>query len=159
MTASEEAQVTRPGATRPGVTRPAPLLTEDNVFFWDAAREGRLVAQRCGVCGRLRHPPRPLCPDCHSLEIDVVDLSGEGTLYSYAILHHPQNPAFDYPVVAALVDLAEGVRVVSNLVETEPSDITIGMAVVVDFRPTRHDGAVPVFKPKVPAFKTDDSHG
>jgi uncharacterized OB-fold protein len=83
------------------------------------------------------------------LEIDLVDLSGEGVLYSYAILHHPQNPAFEYPVVAALVDLEEGVRVVSNLVDVELSDIAIGMPVVVDFRPTRQEGAVPVFKPKV----------
>ena len=89
-----------------------------------------------------------MCPACHSLEFDIVDLAGEGVVYSYAILHYPQNPAFEYPVLAALIDLDEGVRVLSNLVEIDPSEITIGMPVTVDFRPTRHDGAVPVFKPK-----------
>jgi len=94
-----------------------------------------------------------MCPACHSLEFEVIDLVGEGVVYSYAILHHPQNPAFEYPVLAALIDLDEGVRVLSNLVEVDPSEITIGMPVTVDFRPTRHDAAVPVFKPKA---KADD---
>jgi uncharacterized protein len=129
-------------------TRPAPILTDDNHFYWDAALEGRIVAQQCQGCGRLRHPPRPMCPHCHSLDCDVIDLSGNGEVYSYAVLHHPQNPAFEYPVIAALIDLSEGIRVMSNLVEIEPADITIGMPVTVEFRPTRHDGAVPVFKSK-----------
>jgi uncharacterized OB-fold protein len=127
--------------------RPAPVLTDDNAVFWDAAADGRLAAQRCADCGALRHPPRPMCPHCHSLEIDVVPLSGRGTLYSYAILHHPQNPAFDYPVFAALVDLEEGIRVVSNLVDVQPSDIEIGMALEVRFEPTAGERAVPVFAP------------
>jgi hypothetical protein len=127
--------------------RPAPILTEDNHCFWDAARKGQLVAQRCSGCDRLRHPPRPMCPWCHSLDWDVDELSGRGSVYSYSILHHPQNPAFDYPVIAALVDLDEGIRVLSNLVEVEPGDVVIGMPVVVGFRPTLHDGRVPVFRP------------
>jgi uncharacterized OB-fold protein len=132
-------------------TRPAPILTDDNHFYWDAAREGQLVAQQCQGCGRLRHPPRPMCPHCHSLDFDVIELSGDGEVYSYAVLHHPQNPAFEYPVIAALIDLSEGIRVMSNLTEIDPADITIGMPVTVDFRPTRHDGAVPVFKSKARA--------
>lgn len=89
-----------------------------------------------------------MCPACHSLDFEIIDLSGDGIVYSYAILHHPQNPAFEYPVLAALIDLDEGVRVLSNLVDIDPGDITIGMPVTVDYRPTRQDGAVPVFKPK-----------
>jgi len=127
--------------------RPAPLLTEDNAVYWDAAVDGRLVAQRCAQCGRLRHPPRPMCPDCHSTAVEVAELSGRGTLYSYALLHHPQNPAFDYPVFAALVDLEEGPRVVSNLVGVEPGDIQINMPLEVTFEPTVADRAVPVFRP------------
>lgn len=130
------------------VVRPAPILTEDNHSFWDAAREHRLVAQACRGCGRLRHPPRPMCPYCHSLDFEIVDLDGEGVVYSYVILHHPQNPAFEYPVIAALVDLAAGVRVVSNLVDTDPAEVAIGMPVTVDYRPTLHEGVVPVFKPR-----------
>jgi uncharacterized OB-fold protein len=129
------------------VQRPAPIVTEDSGAFWDAADEGRLVAQRCVACGRLRHPPRPMCPHCRSLEVDVVTLSGRGTLYSYAVLHHPQHPAFDYPVLAALVDLEEGIRVVSNLVGLAPDEIRIGLAVQAEFEATDGDHCVPVFRP------------
>jgi len=131
--------------------RPAPIVTDDSAAFWDAAAEQRLVAQRCGECGRLRHPPRPMCPHCSSLSIEVVPLSGNGTLYSYSILHHPQHPAFDYPVLAALVDLDEGVRLVSNLTGVEPADIRIGMALEVDFEAGEGGTFVPVFRPRAMA--------
>jgi hypothetical protein len=122
-------------------------LTDDNAFFWEAAAEGRLVAQRCHECGRLRHPPRPMCPRCRSLEFEVVQLSGRGSLYSYAILHHPRHPAFDYPIIAALVDLEEGIRLVSNLSGVESADIEIGMELEVSFEATENGGAIPVFRP------------
>ncbi len=123
------------------------MATDDSAVFWDAAAEGRLVAQRCADCGVLRHPPRPMCPHCRSLATETAPLSGRGTLYSYAILHHPQNPAFDYPLAAALVDLDEGVRLVSNLVDVEPGELRIGMRLTLDFAPTSAGGAVPVFRP------------
>lgn len=129
------------------MARPAPILTEDNRSFWDAAARGRLVAQRCRGCGRLNHPPRPVCPDCHGLEHESVELAGTGTVYSYAVLHHPRSPQFTYPLVAVLVDLDEGVRVVSNLVGVEPADVRIGMTVRAVFAPTADDMAVPVFEP------------
>ena len=127
--------------------RPNPIVTDDSAVFWDAASDGRLVAQRCGDCGALRHPPRPMCPHCHSLKIDVAELSGRGTIYSYAILHHPQHPAFDYPVFAVLVDLDEGVRLVSNIVGVAKEDIRIGMRVEVEFTSTAGEQKVPVFRP------------
>jgi uncharacterized protein len=122
-------------------------VTDDSAVFWEAAADHRLVAQRCVGCGALRHPPRPMCPHCHSLEIEVVELSGRGTLYSYAVLHHPQHPAFDYPVLAALVDLDEGIRMVSNLVDIDLPGIEIGMPLEAIFVPTAGDRAVPVFRP------------
>jgi uncharacterized protein len=126
--------------------RPAPIVTEDSAAFWDAADEGRLVAQRCAECGRLRHPPRPMCPHCRSLDVELVELSGRGTLYSYALLHHPQHPAFEYPVVAALVDLEEGIRLVSNLVGVGPDDIRIGMPLWAEFVETEGGHLIPVFQ-------------
>ena len=129
------------------MARPAPIVTEDSAVFWDAADDGRLVAQRCAKCGRLRHPPRPMCPECRSLDVETVELSGRGTLYSYALLHHPQHPAFDYPVFAALVDLEEGVRLVSNLVGVERDDIRIGMPVQAEFVETDGGHRIPVFRP------------
>jgi uncharacterized protein len=125
--------------------RPPPVLTADNGFFWQAAAEGRLVGQACSTCGRLRHPPRPMCPVCGSLDWHEVTLSGDGTIYSFSILHHPQNPAFEYPVLAVLVDLDEGIRLVSNVIDTEPGDLKIGQRVHVAFVPTARDMAVPVF--------------
>jgi uncharacterized OB-fold protein len=129
------------------VRRPAPIVTDDSAVFWDAADDGRLVAQRCADCGRLRHPPRPMCPQCRSLAYEVVGLSGAGTVYSYAVLHHPQNPAFEYPVLGALVDLDEGIRLVSNVVDVAKEDIRIGMRVEVCFVETAGAHRIPVFRP------------
>jgi uncharacterized OB-fold protein len=131
--------------------RPIPVLTEDNAAFWDAAADGRLVAQRCDGCDRFRHPPRPMCPACHSLEHHFVELAGTGVLYSYALLHHPQHPAFTYPVIAALVDLDEGVRLATNIVDVNPTDVEIGMALEVRFEPITDDVALPVFRPRAVA--------
>jgi uncharacterized OB-fold protein len=127
--------------------RPAPIVTDDSAVFWDAAAAGRLVSQRCGSCGVLRHPPRPMCGRCQSLDVEVVELAGTGTVYSYAILHHPQNPAFEYPVLAVLVDLDEGVRVVSNLSDVAKDDVRIGMRVHAHYVPTASGATVPVFRP------------
>jgi uncharacterized OB-fold protein len=128
--------------------RPAPVVTEDSRPFWSAAGERRLVAQRCSGCGRLHHPPRPMCPACGSIEHDWQELAGRGTVYSYSILHHPRHPAFDYPLVAVLVDLDEGIRLLSNLVEVDPEAVRIGMRVEATFVPTADGATVPVFRPE-----------
>ncbi|HYL52008.1 MAG TPA: OB-fold domain-containing protein [Acidimicrobiia bacterium] len=130
----------------PVTTRPAPRPTDDSAVYWDAVARHKLVAQCCGVCGKLRHPPRPMCPHCRSLEWHVQRLAGTGSLYSYAVLHHPRSPLFAYPLLAALVDLDEGVRIVTNLVGVEPADIRVGMRLTVDFEPTSDGGTVPVFR-------------
>ena len=128
-------------------TRPAPRPTEDSAVYWDAVARHELVAQRCGVCARLRHPPRPMCPHCQSLDWQEQRLTGSGTLYSYVVLHHPRSAAFEYPLLVALVDLDEGVRIVTNLVGVDPGDVRIGMSVNVEFEPTNDGGTVPVFRP------------
>lgn len=127
------------------VVRPAPVLSEDNQEFWSAAAQGQLVAQRCSNCGRLRHPPRPMCPHCHSLDHELIELSGKGFVYSYSILHYPQFPMFNYPIVAILVDLAEGVRILSELHGVDPEEVAIGMPVEVRFEQVGDDVSVPVF--------------
>jgi hypothetical protein len=91
-----------------------------------------------------------MCPDCHCTESEWVDAAGTGTVYSYAVLHHPQHPAFDYPVLAALVDLDEGVRLCTNLVDVAPADLAVGMPVKVTFASTAGGTAVPVFRPRHP---------
>jgi uncharacterized protein len=128
--------------------RPRPAINEDTEFFWDGARRGELLIQRCSSCGRLRHPPRTMCGACNSLEWDTVRASGRGEVYSYVVHHHPPVPGFDLPYVVALVALEEGPRVVSNVVGIAPEDVRIGLPVEVDFQTIDDTLAVPVFHPR-----------
>jgi uncharacterized OB-fold protein/acyl dehydratase len=129
--------------------RPRPAVSDDTRFFWEGVERGELLIQRCAACGALRHPPRPMCPRCRSLEWDTVRASGRGRVHSYAVPHHPRLPAFPERYVVALVDLDEGTRLVTNLVEIAPEDVRIGMA--VELRITRVDDelTLPLFQPAV----------
>lgn len=89
-----------------------------------------------------------MCPHCRSTNWHESELSGKGTLYSFSILHHPKSPQFDYPVIAALVDLLEGVRIVSNVVDIEADLLRIGMPLEVRFIDTLGEMKVPVFVPE-----------
>jgi uncharacterized OB-fold protein len=127
--------------------RPRPALTQDNRFFFEGTTDGVLRIQRCRSCGALRHPPRPACAHCRSFEWDTVEASGRGRIFSFVVNHHPQVPAFDYPLVVALVELEEGTRLVANLAGMSPDEVAIGMA--VEARVERFDDelALPVFVP------------
>ncbi len=128
--------------------RLAPSMTADSQFFWDGAKEHRLLIQRCESCGALRHPPRPMCPQCRSLEWGTIEASGRGTVYSFVMPHHPPLPWFPDPYIVALVELAEGTRLVTNLVDVAPEAVSIGMPVAVRFE-TFDDGLVlPLFAPE-----------
>lgn len=110
-----------------------PSISPDTAFFWDGLKEHRLLIQRCASCGLLRHPPRPMCPNCNALDWEVVDSSGRGTVHSFVMPQHPKFPFMDYPYIVALVDLEEGVRIISNLIDIDPSDAWIDMPVEVCF--------------------------
>jgi uncharacterized OB-fold protein/acyl dehydratase len=127
--------------------RPRPALTQDNTFWFEGAREHKLLIQRCASCGKLRHPPRPMCGECRSLEWDTVEASGRGTVYSYVVNHHPQVPAFDYPLAVGLVELEEGTRLVANVVGVEPADVHVGMPVEVEFVDHDPELTLPAFHP------------
>ena len=131
-----------------GITRPDPVYTPDATFFWEGVARGELLGQRCADCGRFTHPPRPMCPACQSLKREVVRLSGRGTVYSWVIPRHPPPVGFAEPPVVALIELAEGIRLVSNLVDVAPDAVQAGLAVEVAFAPTRGGRAVPVFRPR-----------
>lgn len=135
-------------AARP--SRPRPAINQDNRFWFDAARQKRLVIQRCAECHRLRHPPGPCCPHCRSFEWDTVEASGRGTVYSYVVAHHPPHPAFDYPLLIALVELEEGARLVTNLVDVAAEDVAIGTPVVVEWLDADAEVTLPVFRPYAP---------
>jgi uncharacterized OB-fold protein/acyl dehydratase len=127
--------------------RPRPALTQDNRFFFEGAKEHKLLIQRCTNCGTLRHPPRPSCAHCRSFDWDTVTASGRGTIYSFVVNHYPQVRAFDYPLVIALVELEEGTRLVANVADITPDTVSIGMAVQAEFVKFDDDLTLPVFRP------------
>lgn len=136
----------RPPAPPPE-RRPRPAINDDNRFFWEGVERGELLIQRCGSCGGLRHPPRPMCPRCRSLEWDTPRASGRGRVHSYVIPHYPPLPAFPEPYVVALVDLEEGTRLVTNLIGVAPSEVRIGMAVELSITKVDDELALPMFRP------------
>jgi len=109
-----------------------PVPNQDDAFHWEGARHGKLLLQRCAECGTVRHPPAPMCGACGSLETDALECSGRGTVHSWILSHHPTEPDAA-PRVVILVDLEEGHRFVSNLVDTPLDEVRNGMAVEVRF--------------------------
>jgi uncharacterized OB-fold protein len=129
-------------------TRPAPVLTDDNAFYWEGAGRGQLLIQACGACGELCHPPAPLCPACHSPGREHKEMSGRGTLASYIIVHHPPIAWLDLPIVVATITLDEGPSVTSNICEVTVDKLELGMEVEVFFAPTDEERiGVPLFRP------------
>jgi uncharacterized protein len=127
--------------------RPAPSTSPDTDFFWNGLREHKLLIQRCAGCGTLRNPPRPMCAKCNSLDWDTLASAGRGTVYSYVMPQHPRFPYFEYPYIVVLVELAEGVRLVSNLRDTAPSDVRAGMPVEVSYETFDNDLVLHQFRP------------
>lgn len=142
----------KPAADKPAALvaakRPLPGISDDTRFFWDGARAGKLLIQRCKGCGELRHPPGPVCPSCHSFEWDTVEASGRGTVYSFVVMHYPEVPPFDHPNPIVLVELEEGTRLISQIVGIQPGEVRIGQAVQVEFN-SFNDGelVLPQFRP------------
>ncbi|MGW0765866.1 bifunctional MaoC family dehydratase N-terminal/OB-fold nucleic acid binding domain-containing protein [Streptomyces sp. NPDC002676] len=114
--------------------RPRPVVNRDNAGFWMGVAEQRLLIQRCTGCGTLRHPWLPGCNACGCLDWDTVEASGAGTVHSYVVMHHPPFPAFEPPYAVGLIELAEGVRMVSNVVGVPYDKVRIGLPVRVEFR-------------------------
>lgn len=133
-------------AARP--RRPRPAITRDLEFFFEGTRNGELLVQRCGGCGTLRHPPLPACPHCRSLDWHAVPVAGTGTVFSFVVVHHPQVPAFDYPLPIAVVALDEGVRMVGQLVGVAPADVRIGMPVAAELTAVDDELTLPFFRPR-----------
>jgi uncharacterized OB-fold protein len=137
----------RPPAAPPGpVIRP--LVSPDTEFFWAGTAAGELRIQRCNRCAALRHPPGPMCPQCGSAQggsaqggsagPGYVVAAGTGEVYSYVVHHHPPVPGKQLPIVVALVQLPEGVRMVGELLGVSPDRARIGLPVRAEF--VRVDG-------------------
>ena len=146
-TSTKEENAKNSASAAPPARRMRPVLGHDNKWWWDRINEGELPIQRCKQCGTLHHPPRPMCWKCQSLEWDFTVSSGKGTVYSYVVMHRPQFPGYEYPLVAAVIELEEGTRIASNVVGIEPADVKIGMAVKVSIENVDEELKLPLFRP------------
>ncbi|MHB9852225.1 bifunctional MaoC family dehydratase N-terminal/OB-fold nucleic acid binding domain-containing protein [Streptomyces krungchingensis] len=135
-----------PARRTPKGRRPRPVVNRDNAGFWEGVGRHRLLIQRCTGCRALRLPWLPGCNACGCPEWDTVEASGEGTVYSYVVMHHPPFPAFDPPYAVGLIELAEGVRIVSNVVGVPHDQVRIGMPVRLEFQRCDEELELPVFR-------------
>jgi hypothetical protein len=127
--------------------RPKPASNSSTDWFWDACNIEELRIQSCNECTNLQHPPAVRCLSCGSVLLDSVIATGKGTLHSWAIAHYPQVPAFDYPLIVGLVELDEGVRLVSNITNVEPEELEIGMPLEVHWLNVDNEFTLHQFKP------------
>lgn len=116
-------------------TRPLPQPDDASAPFWEGARRRELVLQRCATCKAFRHPPRPMCPACNSMESEWVKATGRARVWSWVIAHPPVLPAFEdlVPYNVVVVELDEGVRMIGNLLDVANDEIQMGMEVAVTF--------------------------
>jgi uncharacterized protein len=110
-----------------------PVVSPDTAFFWEGTARHELRIQRCGGCGTLRHPPGPMCRVCGFGRPKYDVAAGTGEVYSYVVHHHPPVPGRPLPIVIVLVQLTEGVRIVGELIGTDPGRVRIGLPVRVTF--------------------------
>ena len=130
-------------------TKPIPEPTTLTQPFWDGVKQHKLLVQKCASCDKLRHTPKPLCPDCLSQEFTWAPLSGQGQVYSYTVMHRSPAPSFDgeLPYVVALVELNEGVRMISNMVGCTPQEVRVGMPVKVVYEDVTDQTSIFKFAP------------
>jgi len=125
-----------------------PLVTPDTAFFWAGTAVGELRIQRCPACGALRHPPGPMCPACGAPgDGGYVVAAGTGEVFSYVVHHHPPVPGKKLPMVVALVQLPEGVRMVGEMPSVYPGRVSIGLPVQVAFTRVDDDLVLPTWRP------------
>lgn len=126
-----------------------PTVEDETRPFWDAAAEGRLLIQRCDACGEWQYYPRPFCKRCWSEDVQWAEASGRGTLYTFSVVRRNDLPPFGdrVPYVPAIVDLDEGPRMMTEVVDADPDTLEIGTALVVDFADVDDELKRPVFRP------------
>jgi uncharacterized OB-fold protein len=126
-----------------------PVVEDESRPYWEAAKQGRLLVKRCRSCERLHHYPRPFCPFCWSADVEWHEVAGRGTLYTYSVVYRNDLPPFDEwgPYVPAVVELEEGPRLMTNIVDADPESLSVGMPVEVRFRDLTDAWAAPVFAP------------
>jgi len=132
-----------------GYRKPLPRIDEESRGYWEALARHELYLQRCRDCGTLRFYPRALCPSCLSSTVEWVRASGRGTVYTFTVTHQNQAPGFreELPYVLAIVELAEGVRMMTNIVGCAPDAVRVGMPVEVVFEDVTPEITLAKFRP------------
>jgi uncharacterized OB-fold protein len=134
--------------TEPGLPAPAPTITYDTASYWAAAAAGSMLLTRCTLCANVVWYPRFFCPGCGATT-EAFAASGRGTIYSYTVIHRGEGPyAQAGPYLLAYVELEEGPRVLTNIVDVAPEDVGIGDRVTVVFNPASPDSALIRFRPE-----------
>ncbi len=141
---SEEAQPAQ------RMRRPRPGISRDTRFFWDGLEAGELRIQRCEGCSALHHPPMVRCPACGSYDLGYQVSTGRGVVYSFVEPCHPRIPAFDYPYVVGLIELEEGTRLITNVVDIDPDKVEVGMPVELTMQKPDPELTLPMFRPRCP---------
>ncbi len=133
-------------------SKPIPTVSAELAPFFEAAKAGQLVLQKCDSCGMLRFPPRELCSHCLAAGASWVPVTGRGEIFSYNIIHQVYHPGFaaDVPYPVVVVQLEEGARMVSNLVDVQTRDVRCGMPVEVVFEKLNDEITLPKFRPRRP---------
>jgi uncharacterized OB-fold protein len=124
-----------------------PAVTDETEAFWTAAKEGRLLVERCAACGAESFPPRGMCRTCRARTMVPTEITTRGRVYSFTVNHQRWLPGLEVPYVIVLVEFPDhpGVRVVGRLRGCEPDDVSIGMEVDVGFEPGPGGFAIPSF--------------
>ncbi len=129
--------------------KPVPAIDPDSAPYWEGAKEGRLMIQRCKKTGQTFLYSRQLVPGVDDSQVEWIEASGKGEVYSFTVARRPAGQAFagDCPYVIASVTLAEGARIMSNIVTDDVDAVKIGMPVEVFFDDVSEDLTIPKFKP------------
>lgn len=130
-------------------TRYVPTATPETKHFWDGTRQGRLVVQQCRQCEQTYFPPRPFCCKCGSRDVAPRECSGRAHLYSY-VINHRAAPGFEAPYSIAVVELEEGPRMMTNIVNVPqtPEALVLDMPLRVTFTELTSEITLPLFEPE-----------
>jgi uncharacterized OB-fold protein len=139
--------MTMPDTSRP---KPLPVVTDESRPFWEGCRQGKLLLQYCDQCQRHQFYPRLYCMQCGSNKVRWVEASGRGVIYSYTIIYQNKAPEFvnDTPYNVAVVQLEEGPRMMSNIVDIDPANLRVDLPVMVVFDAVSENISLPRFKPR-----------
>jgi uncharacterized protein len=131
----------------PEVVGIPPAVNEETEAYWAGAQEGRLLVEQCTRCHAYCFPPRGVCRQCRHREMDTVEITSRGVVYSYTVNHQKWLPDLEVPYAIVLVEFpdAPGFRVVGRVRGRSPEDVAIGMSVEVGFEPGPGGQAVPSF--------------